>query len=36
MLENAGDLGAFCNAVKERAPVLGPRAFSRVALAPVC
>jgi len=36
MLENAGDLGAFCNAVKERGPVLGPRAFSHVAFQLVC
>ena len=27
MLENAGDLGAFCNPVKERDPVLGPKSL---------
>jgi hypothetical protein len=36
MLENAGDLGAFCMRVKERGPAVDPASFLDVCFSRVC
>jgi hypothetical protein len=36
MLENAGDLGAFCTTVKERGPAVDPTSFLDGCLLRVC